>query len=118
MYTRLEKFARESEGVFAESQLVKIFLSKINKIYINSMLQNIIMDYNGHVILAEAFPIFEQCDCALYQHNDIDVVSLPVESSKFLRILVAAPELVDIEVDKTLYCWSCGQTGHVKNECL
>ena len=45
MYTRLARFVKKFEGVFAESQLVKAFLSKIDKHLLDLTLAKIIMDY-------------------------------------------------------------------------
>ena len=59
MYTRLARFARESRDVFAESQLVKVFLSKIDKCFFDLALPMIIMEFGGWAILAEAFAIVE-----------------------------------------------------------
>ena len=46
-------FARESGGVFAESQLMKVFLSKIDKRLIDLALPMIIMDYGVRTTLIE-----------------------------------------------------------------
>ena len=82
MYTRLAKFARESRGVFTESQLVKVFLSKIDKRLLDLALPKIIMKFGGRTTLAEALAIVEQCDRPLCQHNATDLVPLRVDSSK------------------------------------
>lgn len=42
MYMRLARFARESEGKFDGNQLVKVFLSKIDK-HLHLALRRIIM---------------------------------------------------------------------------
>ena len=76
MYTRLSRFARESGGVFAESQLVKVFLSKIDKRLVDLALPKIIIEFGGPATLAEAFTIVEQCDRALCKHDATDLVSL------------------------------------------
>lgn len=52
---RLVRFAREFGGVFMESQLVKVFSSKIDKRILNLVLPLIVMDHSGRVILTEAF---------------------------------------------------------------
>ena len=59
MYTRWARFVGESGGVFAESQLVKVFLSKIDKCLIDLAWPMIVMDYAGRVRLAEAFAVVE-----------------------------------------------------------
>jgi hypothetical protein len=93
MYTRLARFARESGGVFAESQLEKVFLSKIDKFLLDLVLSKIIMEYNGRATLVEAFAIVEQCDRVLCQHDATDLVSLLVDSSKSRKAPVAAAGL-------------------------
>ena len=82
MYMRLTRFARESRDVFAESQLVKVFLLKIDKRLFDLALLKIIMEFGGRTTLAEAFTVVEQCDCALCQYDATDLVSLLVDSSK------------------------------------
>ena len=72
MYTRLARFARESGGVFAKNQLVKVFLSKIGKHLLGLTLPKIIMEFGGRATLAEAFAIVEQCHRALCQHDATD----------------------------------------------
>ena len=82
MYTRLAKFVKESGGVFAESQLAKVFLSKIDKRLFDLALPMIIMEFDGRATLVEAFAVVEQCDRALCQYDAIDLASLLVDSSK------------------------------------
>ena len=69
--------------MFADSYLVKVFLSKIYKRLLDLALPKIIMKFGSRAILAEAFAIVEQCDRVLCQHNATDLVSLLVDSSKF-----------------------------------
>jgi hypothetical protein len=82
MYTRLARFAKEYGGVFAESQLVKLFLSKIDKRLLDLTLPGIIMEFGGRATLAEAFDVVEQCDRALCQHDATELMSLLVDSNK------------------------------------
>ena len=118
MYTRLARLARESGGVFAKSQLVKVSLTKIDKRILDLALSRIIMKYGGRATLAEAFAIVEQCHRALCQHDVTDLVSLLVDFSKSRKAHAAAVGLAETEVDKTLYYWSCGRAGHAKKDCL
>jgi hypothetical protein len=90
MYMRLARFAKKIGGVFAKNQLVKVFLSKIDKHLLDLALPRIIMEFGGRTTLAETFVIVEQCDRALYQHDAIDLVSLLVDSSKSRKVPVAA----------------------------
>ena len=115
--SRSKTFDMESIGVFAESQWVKIFLSKIDKCLIDLELPMIIIDYGDLKTLAQAFAIVEQCDRALRQYNATDLVSLLVDSNKSRKILIAPAELAKAEVDKTLNCWPCRQAGHAKKDC-
>ena len=117
MYTRLARFARESGGVFVESQLVKVFLSRIGKCLLDLALPRIIMEFGGRTTLTETFAIMEQCDRALCQHDATDLVSLLVNSSKSSKAPIATIGLAEAEVDKIMYCWSYGQVGHAKNVC-
>ena len=114
---RLARFSRESKGVFTESQLVKVFLSKIEKCLLDLTLPRIIMEFGGHTTLAEAFAIVKQCDDTLCQYDATDLVSLLVDSSKSGKALVATVRLAEVEADKTLYYWSCGELGHAKKDC-
>ena len=75
------------------------------------------MEFGGRATLAEAFAIVEQCDRALCQHDATDLVSLLVDSSKSRKAPVATAGLAEAEADKTLYCWSCGESGHAKKDC-
>lgn len=43
---------------------MEVFLSKIDKRFLEFALPRIIMEFGGRAILAEAFAIVEQCDCA------------------------------------------------------
>ena len=109
---RLAKFAKESRGVFAESQLVKVFLSNIDKRLLDLALPRIKMDYGGQITFSEAFAIIEQYNRALCEHNATDLVSLLVDSSKSRKAPTVTTGLAEAEVDKTLYCWPCGQAGY------
>lgn len=66
MYTRLARFARKSGCVFIKSQLVKVFLAKIDKYLLDLALPMIIVDCGGHATFVEAFAVEEHCDHALY----------------------------------------------------
>jgi hypothetical protein len=76
------RFVVEPGGVFAESQLVKICLSKIDKRLLQLALPRIILDYEGRATLAQAFAVVERCDRTLCQHNATDMVSWMTESTK------------------------------------
>jgi hypothetical protein len=82
MYTRLARFAVESRGVFAESQLVKILLSKIDKRLLGLASPRIILDYEGRATLAQVFAVVERCDRVLCQHEATNMVSWMIESMK------------------------------------
>lgn len=75
MYTHIARFAVESGDVFPESQLVKIFLSKIDKRLLDLATPRIILNYDGKATLAQAFAGVEKCNQALCQHNAIDMIS-------------------------------------------
>jgi hypothetical protein len=114
MYTRLVRFARESGGVFAESQLVKV---KIDKRLLDLALPRIIMEFGGRATLVEAFTMVEQCDHPLCQHDAIDLVSLLVDSSKLRRAPLTTTGLAEAEAENIYHCWSCGQACHAKKNC-
>ena len=76
------------------------------------------MEFRGQATLAEAFAIVEQCDRTLCKYNVIDLVSLLVDTSKSQKGQVAIAGLAEVEVDKTLYCWTYGHVGHTRKDCL
>ena len=65
MYMRLARLAEESGGVFVEGQLVKVFLSKIDKRLFYLALPRITMEFGGRTTLTKALSIVEQCRRAL-----------------------------------------------------
>jgi len=75
MCTRLVQSAIVSKGIFVESKLVKIFLSKIYKRLLDLTTLRIIINYKGQETLAQAFTKVQRCDRALCQHDAIDKVS-------------------------------------------
>lgn len=74
MYTRLARFAVEYAGVFAASQFVKIFLSKIDKRLLDLATPRIILSYVDKVTLTQAFAKVEKCDKALCRYDATDMV--------------------------------------------
>jgi hypothetical protein len=96
---------------------VKVFLSKIDKHLLDLALSRIIMEFGSRTTLVEVFAIVKQCNRTLCQYDVIDLVSLLVDSSKSGKVSVSAARLAEAELDKTLYCWSCGQAGHFKKGC-
>ncbi|KAH8974108.1 hypothetical protein BDL97_01G084300 [Sphagnum fallax] len=104
MYTRLTRFAVESGGVFAESQLVKIFLSKIDKRLLELATPRIIFNYDGKATLAQAFAEVEKCDRALCQHDATDMVSWMTDISKPKKAATATSSLAETQPEKTLHC--------------
>ena len=82
MYTQIARFVVESGCIFAESQLVKIFLSKIDKRLLEFASPRIILDYEGRATLAQAFAEVERCDRALCQHDATYMVSWMTENTK------------------------------------
>ena len=116
MYTRLARFAVESGGVFAESQLVKIFLSKIDKRLLDLAMPRIILHYHGRATLAQAFTEVEMCDRALCQHDATDMVSWMTDASKSKKAATATSSLAETQPEKPVHCWGCGEAGHTKND--
>ena len=116
MYTRLARFAVESGGVFAESQLVRIFLSKIDKRLLDLATPRIILHYQGRATLAQAFAEVEMCDRALCQHDAADMASWMTDASKSKKAATATSSLAETQPEKTLHCWGCGESGHTKND--
>lgn len=58
----------------SESQLVTVFLSKINKRLLDLAPPRVIMDPSSRTTLRKAFAIEEQYDHALCQHDATDLV--------------------------------------------
>ena len=114
MYTRLARFAVESGGVFAESQLVKIFLSKMDKRLLDLASPRIILDYDGKATLAQAFEVVEKCDKALCQHDATDMIFGMTEFPKSKKPVAVSGGLADTDPD--IHCWRCGGTGHTKKD--
>ena len=116
MYTRLARFAVESGDVFAESQLVKIFLSKIDKRLLDLATPRIILNYAGKASLAQAFAEVEMCDKALCQHDATDMVAWMSDASKSRKAVVATSSLAETQLKKTIHCWGCVEGQHIKND--
>ena len=95
MYTQLARFVVESGGVFAESQLVKIFFSKIDKRLLDLATPRIILNYQGRATLAQAFAEVEMCDWALCQHDATDMVSWMTDASKSRKAATATSSLAE-----------------------
>ena len=116
MYAWLARFAVESGRVFVESQILKIFLSKIDKKLLNLATPTIIINYKGQEMLAQAFAEVERCDKALCQHDATDMVSWMTDASKSKKASTATSSLTETQPEKTLHCWGCGGSGHTKND--
>lgn len=108
MYTHMTWFVVELRGVFAESQLVKILLSKINKRLFELTSSWIILDYESRIMLAQIFVVVERYNRTLYQHDDTDMVSWITGDIKPRRIITARSNLTKTQPkkgQKILYCW-------------
>ena len=75
MSTRFARFVVECGGVFIKSELVKIFLSKIDKRLPDFATPRIIINYEGRARLAQAYAKVQRCNKALCEHNVTDMVS-------------------------------------------
>lgn len=106
----------ELGGVFVETQLVKMFLSKIKKRLLDLAMPRIILNYDGKATLAQAFAMVEKCDRALWQHNAIDMVSSMRDTTKPKKALIATSSLADIQPKKSLHYLTCGEFGHIKGD--
>lgn len=72
----------EFGGVFIESQVVKIFLSKIDKHLLELVLLQIVLDqYEGRLSLDQAFLVMKRCNVALCHHHAIDIASWMTHAS-------------------------------------
>jgi len=96
MYTRLAPFVVESGNVFVESQLVKIFLSKIDKRLLDLATPRIIINYEGRTTLAQVFDEVKRCDRALYQYDATDMVFWMTDSIKPKKATIAINSLAEI----------------------
>lgn len=111
MYSWLAHFALESEGVFVESQLIKIFFSKIDKWLLHLASLRIIVDYDGRATLVQLFSIVEKCNTAICQHDPTDMVFWMTETSKSKKRPSLSSSLADIKLDHHLHYWQCGDDG-------
>ena len=100
MYPRLVRFSRQSKGVFTESQLVKMFLSKIIKFFINLAMPMIIMHDDKQMRYSNTIAVVEQCGCALCEQVPTNLVLLLMDSSKSRKASVAAVRLAKTNMDK------------------
>lgn len=116
MNARLVQFVIESSGVFEKSQLVKIFLPKIDKRLLDLAMPRIILDYRGRATLEQAFIEVERCDRALYQHDITNMVAWMIDATKFGKTSIATTNLANTQLKKLLYCWKCREAGHTKKD--
>ena len=77
------------------TQLVKIFLSKIDKRLLDLATPRIILNYHGRATLAEAFIEVEMCDWALCQHDATHMVSWMTDVSKSKKAATATSSLAE-----------------------
>lgn len=66
MYIYLAQFIIELRGVFLKNQLVKIFLSKVDKKILDLVTLRIILNYDRKVTLAQLFIKVEKYDKILF----------------------------------------------------
>ena len=98
MYTQLARFAVESGGVFAESRIVKISLSKIDKRLLDLATPRIIINYKGRARLAQAFAKVEKWDRALYQYDATDMISWMTNASKSKKATTTTSSLAETQL--------------------
>lgn len=103
MYTYLVQFIVESRGVSVESQLIKIFLSKINKRLLDLATLRIIFNYNGKAILTQIFVEIKKYIKVLCQYDTIDIVAYIMDVSKSKKIISATSSLVEIQPKRTIH---------------
>lgn len=75
MYTYLIWLVVESRGIFAKSQLIKIFLSKINRRLLDIDIEKNILNYDCKTTLAQAFTKVKKYNRVIYQHDAIDIIA-------------------------------------------
>lgn len=101
--------------MFVEIQLVKIFLSKIDKKFLDLVTLRIILNYDSKVLLVQAFAKVKKYDKTLCQYNAIDIVALMIDVSKSKKMAIAISSLAKIHLEKTMHYWRCDEFGHIKN---
>nr|PNR34065.1 hypothetical protein PHYPA_023881 [Physcomitrium patens] len=117
MYIHLALLVVESRGVFVESQLVKIFLSKIDKRLLDLAIPRITFNYGSKAILAQTFVEVEKYNKALCQYDAIDIVTWMMDVSKSKKMTTIKSSLTETQLEKTMNCWKCGLTSSNLKPC-
>lgn len=116
MYTRLARLAAEAGDVFTERQLVKIFISKLDKRMVELITPHLLFRYHGNATLAEAFAEVEVLDRALGVSEATDLVTSLMDAPKSKKLATATGSLAETQPERVVHCWSCGEAGHTKGD--
>ena len=116
MYTRLARLAAEAGDVFTERQLVKIFISKLDKRMVELITPHLLFRYHGNATLAQAFTEVEGLDRALGVSEATDLVTSLMDAPKPKKLATATGSLAETQPEKVVHCWSCGEAGHTKGD--
>ena len=116
MYTRLARLAAEAGDVFTERQLVKIFISKLDKRMIELISPHLLFRYHGNATLAQAFAEVEVLDRALGVSEATDLVTSLMDAPKPKKLTTASGSLAEAQPEKVVHCWGCGEAGHTKGD--
>ncbi len=116
MYTRLARLAAEAGDVFTERQLVKIFISKLEKRMVDLISPRLLFEYHGNATLAQAFAEVEVLDRALGVSEATDLVTSLLDAPKPKKLVTATGSLAEAQPEKVVHCWACGEAGHTKGD--
>lgn len=114
MYIWLSRLAAEAGDVFTERQLVKIFISKLDKRMVELISPHLLFRYYGNATLAQTFAEVEELDRALGVSKATNLVTLQMDTPESKKLATATGSLTKAQPEKVVYCWGCDEASHVK----
>lgn len=116
MYTRLSRLASETEDVFTDRQLVQIYLSKQEKRIVDVVRPIMLDRFGGRATLRQVLREVERIDKAMGIDDATTVALSLIESTKPKKLAVASGHLAELQPEKVVHCWACGEAGHTKGD--